>query len=95
MTINSLSMFTHIWVTQIQGFLLALDYRKPPKENVRFFFFKRAQVTLVFLSALLSDVKHWLNYRIDMAYGKCCSFQEEKCKMWVWNQESIKEVSEE
>lgn len=54
---------------------LALEYRDPPKENTQFFFKGHKWPKDCFRqnSQMWRD---WLNYRIDTAYGKCCSLRK-------------------
>lgn len=55
--------------------------------------FKRANDTLIAFGRLIKYKRTWINYRIDMAYGKGCSFKRKNAKYGDWepgtNQGSI------
>lgn len=68
-----------LWASQIQGSQLHWNTDRHPRKTDNFF--KRAKDTIIAFSSIIKYKRTWINYRIDMAYGKCCSFRK-KCKIW-------------
>lgn len=80
MSIYSLRWCANLWVSQIQGFQLCRGTDRHPRKTYNFL--KTANDTLIAFSSIIKQKRTWITYRIDMAYGKCCSFRGKKCKIW-------------